>query len=67
MSAVGEMISMSLTFTIEKCVNSTKNNNNCHSPEQINEFLQDISVDVWAIENNMDLSNFKNTPKYRQQ
>ena len=46
-------------FSVERCVNSTKNGNHCHNPDEIDNFIEDIFVDYWAIEYNIDLSKFK--------
>jgi len=60
------MRSKALTFSVEKCQNSTKNNNNCASPEEINRYIKDISVDYWSIEWFMDFSLFRGIPIKRQ-
>ena len=37
-------------------MNSVANNNKCHSDEKIKDFLKDIWVEGWVIENRIDLS-----------
>ena len=44
------MKSKSLSFSIEKCQNSTNNNNMCASPQDIDNYIKDITVDYWSLE-----------------
>ena len=34
----GDMVTQHFTFTIEKCQNTTENNNHCHPPEEIDRY-----------------------------
>ena len=53
-----EMKNKGVAFTVHKCVNSTANENHCHSPEEIEKYIEDVTLDYWSIENKMDLSIF---------
>ena len=65
--AQGAMVAKSLTFSVEKCQNSTKSNIKCATPEKIEEYIKDITVDYWSIENMIDLSKFRNKHILRDQ
>ena len=43
------MNSDSVVFSVEKCTNSSMNNNHCHSPDEIEEYIVDMSIDYWAL------------------
>jgi len=45
----GAMQSKSTTFSVEKCKNTTENNNFCHPQELIDEYVKDMTVDFWTI------------------
>jgi len=47
-------------------VNTTDNLNFCKSPEAIDEYIKDISVDYWTVENRMDLTEFNSEPYKRE-
>ena len=42
--------SKSLTFEINKCSNETlgPNDEPCHSPEAVEEYMKDVQVETWA-------------------
>ena len=65
--AQGAMLAKSITFSVEKCQNSTKSNIKCATPESIEEYIKDLTVDYWSIENTIDLAKFRNEHIQRDQ
>ena len=57
------MKSQVLGFSIKRCVNGT--GNVCKTPEQINNFISDIEINVWKIEQTFDFNNYNHPPTYR--
>ena len=49
------MESMHLTFRVEKCVNSSHNDNFCHPPDIIEAFVEDVSITGWILQQNAEL------------
>lgn len=50
------MINDHITFSVEKCSNSSKKD--CHTDEDIDEFIRDATIDAWAIQNDLDFTSF---------
>jgi len=46
---LGGMQAESVQFSIERCKNTTENKNHCHSVEDIDEYMQVMTVDYWTI------------------
>jgi len=54
----------SVIFSIEKCQNSTLKND-CASPEEIDDYAKDLTIDYWAIEWSVDSTIFDGRPLKR--
>jgi len=52
----GAMKSKALTFSVNRCQNTTKNDHICATPKAIDNYIKDLSIDYWAVEWNMDLT-----------
>ena len=53
------MIAKSIIFSVSKCID------NCASDSEIKEFLKDVTVDFWTIQQKMDVSNYDGNPSYK--
>jgi len=58
----GAMKAKSISFSLERCWNTTENNNHCHSFEEISDYIEVLAVDYWVIQNKMDLTKFDQRP-----
>jgi len=58
------MISSNIEFIVDKCDNATKKEYEppCASPEEINRYIYDLEVNTWAVQRQMDFSNYKDYP-----
>ena len=62
---LGDSVTQYLTFEITRCVNSTENNNQCHEDEEIDEYLNKASIELWTIEKRVDMSKYDKAPIYQ--
>ena len=51
----GDMISKSIVFNIDKCIDTPENPGFCKSEEEIADFISDVTVQLWVINSNLDL------------
>lgn len=47
---LGDMYAKSFVFSIEKCVGTTPNGEECYGDTEIEKFISDLSIDFWSIE-----------------
>ena len=50
----GDMFNKNMIVSVEKCQNTTSNNNQCASPEEIEEYVHQIVVNTWVIQKKID-------------
>ena len=60
----GEKYNKHLTMRVERCVNSTENNNHCHPNSMISDYLSDASMHGWVIQDNLVLRDTDHEPIY---
>ena len=54
-----------VTFSIERCRNSSLNLNSCYPDQKIDNFLRDVSVEGWSIHNHLDFTGFNKEPQFK--
>ena len=60
------MKAKSIAFQVERCQNTTANQNRCATPQEIDNYIKDITVDYWSIGNKMDMTEFGGLPIKRE-
>ena len=55
------MTSSEVVFYVKRCTGETY----CESPEKIDAFIRDLTVDFWTLENTVDLSVYGKEPVYK--
>jgi len=53
-------------FSIERCQNTTTIKK-CASPSDIEKFVEDVTIDYWAVEDSMELAKLEGEPIFRDQ
>jgi len=48
-----------LDLVVSRCVNSTSNNNHCHSHHAIDDYLTDAVMEQWVVQNQPDFSIYR--------
>ena len=51
-------------FSIERCQNTTTIKK-CASPSDIEKFVEDVTIDYWAVEDSMELAKLEGEPIFR--
>ena len=61
----GSLKNTNIVFSVSRCVNSTKigEKKECESPEKINNFIKDVTIDFWSESFKMDIRNHKSGKK----
>ena len=60
------MTSSNMEFSISKCVDGIYPNVKCKSPEQIYEFIKDLEINMWKIEEKIDFSDYNDPPTFER-
>ena len=64
---LGSMISKRIRFEVNKCSNATKPEQDCASPEEIEEYVKDLQIDTWNMFEKIDYTDYIDRPAYRVQ
>ena len=56
------MKSKSLEIRVSTCKNTTANNNHCKPQAEIDEWIKDLQIDMWATHFKMDFNKFHGQP-----
>jgi hypothetical protein len=62
------MVTRSFEFTINRCnqtLQDIQKRPKCKSDEEINEWIKDVNVEIWGIEEKIDYSDYSDKPFYR--
>lgn len=64
---LGNMVTKNLRLTVQKCSNSTRlpGEERCHSVEAIDEYISDVQVDAWVIQEMVDFKKYHTKPVFR--
>lgn len=62
---LGADVTSYVQFQIEKCIGKTKSGDTCHTEPEINEFLKDVSIEGWTIEERLNLEEGVHEPTFK--
>jgi hypothetical protein len=58
------MISSNFAFQINRCIDGKNPGVVCKKPEEINEYIKDIEINIWRLEQNIDFDVYDNPPTF---
>ena len=64
MNHQADMFNKHVSFSIERCKNGP-NYNQCYPDDEIDEFLKDVTVDGWSLQDNLDFMSFGKSPTFK--
>ena len=54
----GSMVSKSIIFNVEKCIDPDDKPGYCKTENEIKEFINEMTVEMWIIESQLDMRYF---------
>ena len=51
-----------MRFKVERCIGFTSKGLPCHSDEEIDEYIKDVEINGWVVENNLKIMELEESP-----
>ena len=58
------MVTHSYQFNIDRCTEDKTKSKKCHDETQINNWMEDVNVEIWTMQKSIDFTKYTADPTY---